>query len=366
MRLWQTRSMRHLVAAHRALGRQPDTTLRIWLGQIHAPGNLTMHSKQQSRVASVFIRRLEPDIQTYAQMQKTTCKPKNIYLKKTDVCLKNRRGCHKMTRFRTLPTNHEPKLHQCLASCKMCKLLNYRARISHLGSVPDSEHRGEGSFNKLLHKQWSKQCFLFARTRQYDAIEASLRFADIGNAVSLNQDPKMKSDWTKKHSKMFQNDFVHVIADWKWFQKYLPELHASLVCLMKMALLHTEIVATTIHFDHPSSVKVLVPIENKVSSPFWRLAWENVKPQFLSKLHSLDWSICKVPPIPNAHFLQAAGALEQQVVWSTKRNTIFSYINKIWPQSAPSNRKERFETTKMAQILQRPLPRTRHFLRQGW
>ena len=156
---------------------------------------------------------------------------------------------------------------------------------------------------------------------------------------------------------LFENDFKNIC------QSFMPQ---SLVCLMKMALLHTEIVATTIHFDHPSNVKVLVPIENKVSSPFWRLAWENVKPQFLSKLHSLDWSISKVPPIPNAHFLQAAGAPEQQVVWSTKRNTTFSYINKVLPQSASSNRKERFETTKMAQTLQRPLPRTRHFLRQGW
>ena len=200
--------------------------------------------------------------------------------KKKDFCKNKKcRGCHKMTKFRTLPTNHEPKLHQCLASLELCKLwINYESTqqlwMSHLGSVADSEHRREGSFDKLLHKQWSKQCFLFARTRPYDAIEASLRFADRGNAESLNQDSRDEVWLNQKKSKMFQNNFVYVIAVWKWLQKYLPELHASLA---------------------PSSVKVLVPIENKVSSPFWRLAWENVKPQVSSKLHSLDWSISKVP-----------------------------------------------------------------------
>ena len=34
-----------------SLGRQPDSTFRIWLGQIHAPGSLTMQSAQQTRVA---------------------------------------------------------------------------------------------------------------------------------------------------------------------------------------------------------------------------------------------------------------------------------------------------------------------------
>ncbi len=171
---------------------------------------------------------------TFKLMQYRCRKPpanQKIYLKKTDFCLKNRRGCHKMTRFRTLPTNHEPKLHQCLASCKMCKLLNYRARISHLGSVPDSEHRGEGSFNKLLNKQWSKQCFLFARTRQYDAIEASLRFADIGNAESLNQDPKMKSDWIKK---TFQ-DVSKWLCTCDCCLKMISKIFARASCLISLS-----------------------------------------------------------------------------------------------------------------------------------
>lgn len=73
--------------------------------------------------------------------------------------------------------------------------------MSHLGSVADSEHRREGSFDKLLHKQWSKQCFLFARTRLFDAIEASLRFADRGNAESLNQDSRDEVWLNQKKSK---------------------------------------------------------------------------------------------------------------------------------------------------------------------